>query len=63
MISLSDKQLATVMAAAAGIDPARRDIFLQRIGAMLKLCGRFTDTDVSDVRSWRLSGLVHHAAA
>ncbi len=61
MVSLSEKQLATVMTATAGIDPERRDIFLQRIGAMLKLCGRFIDADISDVA--QLARLVHHAAA
>jgi len=36
MIGLTGQQLATVMAAAASIGPERRDIFLQRVGAMLK---------------------------
>jgi hypothetical protein len=62
MISLSDAQLQTVMQAAAGIDPERRDIFLQRCAAMLKLRGRFTDSDVADVTRLALCGLSHHHA-
>jgi hypothetical protein len=41
MVSLSDNQLKTVMDAATTLAPERRDIFLQRCGAMLNMRGRF----------------------
>jgi hypothetical protein len=63
MISLSDHQLKVVMAAAAGIDPDRRDVFLQRVAAMLKLRGRFSDADVADVAKLALTGLALPPAA
>jgi hypothetical protein len=40
MLSLSDPQLKSVMAAAGLVALERRAIFLQRVGAMLKLRGR-----------------------
>ena len=58
-----DRQLAVVMTAAKGIAPERRDIFLQRIVAMLRLRGRFTDDDVADVAKLALHGLHHETAA
>ena len=63
MISLSDSQLETIMTAAAGIDPERRTVFLERCAAMLKLRGRFTDGDVADVARLALCGLVQHSAS
>jgi hypothetical protein len=51
------------MAAAASIGPERRDIFLQRVGAMLKPRHRFADTDVVDVAQLALCGLVQLTAA
>ena len=62
MISLSDSQLSVVMGAAKTIAPERRDIFLQRIGAMLRLRGRFTDSDIGEVVQLALCGLVQQAA-
>ena len=62
MISLSDSQLQIVMQAAAGIDPERRDVYLQRCAAILRLRGRFTDSDVADVAKLALRGLVHRNA-
>ena len=59
MISLSDSQLQIVMTAAASLQPERRDIYLQRVGAMLKLRHRFTDRDVSEVAGLALCGLDH----
>jgi len=35
----------------------RRDIFLQRAGAMLRMRGRFTDSDVADVVKLAMAGL------
>jgi hypothetical protein len=63
MVSLTDDQLQTVLNAAAAVPVERRDAFLQRVGAMLKLKGRFTDGDLSDVVSLARVGLVHHTDA
>lgn len=55
MISLSDAQLKTVMAAATTVPVEKRDVFLQRISAMLVLRGRhFTDDDVTRVTTLAL---------
>ena len=62
MIALTDSQLDNVMSAAKTIAPERRDIFLQRIGAMLRLRGRFTDADISEVVQLALAGLVQQTA-
>lgn len=48
MISLNDAQLKVVMAAASQVPHEKRDMFLQRIAAMLKLRGRFGDDDVGE---------------
>jgi len=61
-IALSDSQLDIVMTAATGIDPARRDVFLQRVAAMLRMRGRFTDNDVAEVAKLALAGLVQRRA-
>jgi len=60
MIDLTDTQLAIVMAAARVLPVEKRDIFLQRIAAMLALRGRgrFTDTDVAQLA---LCGLIQSA--
>ncbi|MGB6913969.1 MAG: hypothetical protein WBE42_14620 [Pseudolabrys sp.] len=62
MVSLTDTQLATVMDAACTLPVERRDTFLQRVGAMLRMRGRFTDTDVADVAKLALAGLIQQAA-
>jgi hypothetical protein len=49
MLALSDSQLQTVMATAASIDPDRRDVYLQRVGAMLRVRHRFDDSDVNEI--------------
>ena len=59
-LALTDEQLTTVMAAATCLAPERRDIYLQRIGAMLKLRGRFNDVDVAEVVQLALYGLAQH---
>lgn len=61
MVSLSDSQLQILMSAAGGLEPERRDIFLQRCGAMLRMRGRFTDADVAEVTRLALAGLVQTA--
>jgi hypothetical protein len=63
MLGLTDNQLRVVMDAAKTLPVERRDTFLQRCGAMLKLRGRFTDGDVSDVAKLAMAGLVHTDAA
>jgi hypothetical protein len=64
MISLNDAQLKTVMAAASHVPVEKRDLYLQRVAAMLTLRGRghFADSDVSDAVKLALVGLVHEAA-
>jgi hypothetical protein len=62
VISLSDEQLDVVMTAARGLVLERRDIFLQRIGAMLKLRGRIDDSDICEVVQLALHGLVQQTA-
>jgi hypothetical protein len=62
VISLSDEQLATVMTAAASLEPSRRSQFLERCAAMLKLRHRFTDDDVAEVTALALAGLVQQTA-
>ena len=49
MLSLSDDQLATVMAAADSLPVEKRGVFLERVAARLELRGsRFTDRDLDD---------------
>jgi hypothetical protein len=61
MISLSDRQLDVVMAAARAAPHEKRAQFLKRIAAMLKLRGRghFDDADVTDAVSRALNGMTH----
>jgi hypothetical protein len=49
----------------AGDIVEKRDLYLQRIAAMLRMRGRghFTDADVTDVASLALAGLIHTDAA
>ena len=63
MVSLSDAQLANVMQTARVVPVEKRDVYLQRIAAMLALRGRFTDADVADVARLALTGLAHQPAA
>lgn len=62
MVSLTDTQLATVMDAAHALPLERRDTFLQRVGAMLRMRHRFTDADVADVARLAVCGLIHQTA-
>jgi hypothetical protein len=59
MMGLTDSQLATVMDAARTLPVEKRDLYLQRIAAMLTMRGHghFTDSDVSDVTGLALCGL------
>jgi hypothetical protein len=63
MVSLSDNQLKIVMVAARPLPAERRDLFLQRVGAMLRMRGRFTDSDVADVVKLATAGLAQQPAA
>jgi hypothetical protein len=61
----TDTQLAAVMDAALTLPVEKRDLYLQRIAAMLTQRGRghVTDADVTDVVKLALCGLVHTDAA
>ena len=63
MIGLTDYQLKVVMGAARHLPVEKRDLYLQRIAAMLALRGRgrFTDSDVADVTQLAMAGLIQHA--
>ena len=62
MVSLTDSQLVAIMNAARLVPVERRDIFLQRCGAMLRVRGAiFTDCDVADVTKLAMAGLVQTA--
>ena len=63
MIGLTDQQSAIVVEAAGVLMPERRDTFLQRVGAMLRLKGRFTDADVAEVAKLAMAGLIQQTAA
>ena len=65
MISLNDVQLKTVMAAASHVPVEKRDLYLQRVAAMLTLRGRghFADGDVDNAVKLALVGMVHASAA
>ena len=54
MMGLTDSQLAAVMDAARTLRVEKRDVYLQRIAAMLTMRGRghFNDADVADGRSY-----------
>jgi hypothetical protein len=65
VISLSDAQLKTTMAAASHMPHEKRSQFLERGAAMLKLRGRgqFDDADVTDAVARALNGMTHQPAA
>jgi hypothetical protein len=60
MIGLTDTQLGTVMDAARALPVEKRDLYLQRVAAMLTVRGRrVTDAEFADVAALALRGLVH----
>lgn len=59
MLGLTDAQLEIIMTAAP---VERRSVFLERVGATLKVRGRFSDADVSDVAKLATAGLIQHTA-
>ena len=65
MLGLTNTQLAAVMDAARTLPVEKRDLYLQRIAAMLTQRGRghVTDADVTDVAKLALTGLAHQPAA
>ena len=63
MLALTDQQLRIVMDTAANVSRERRGVFLERVGAMLKVRHRFTDLDVDEVAKLALTGLAHQPAA
>jgi hypothetical protein len=65
MLGLTDNQLATVMETARCLPVEKRDLYLQRIAAMLTMRGRghFNDSDVIDVAKLALTGLAQQPAA
>jgi hypothetical protein len=62
MLGLTDSQLRAIMDPARTLPIERRDIFLQRVGAMLRMRGRFADTDVADVAQLAMAGLIQQTA-
>jgi hypothetical protein len=48
-LALTDFQLKTIMTAARPLQPDRRAIFLERVGAMLNVRRRFDDRDVAEI--------------
>jgi hypothetical protein len=64
-LGLTDNQLTTVMDMAGTLPVEKRDLYLQRIAAMLTMRGRgrFNDADVADVVQLAMAGLVHQPAA
>ena len=63
MLGLTDTQLEIIVTAANAVPVERRSIFLERVGAMLRMRGRFTDADVHDVTALALCGLVRTGTA
>ena len=65
MLGLTDNQLAAVMDLARSLPVEKRDLYLQRIAAMLMMRGRghVSDGDVFDVAKLALTGLARQPAA
>ena len=66
MIGLTNIELKIVMNAARLLPVEKRDIFLQRIAAMLgspRPRPMLPDTDVAEVAQLALTGLAHQSAA
>jgi hypothetical protein len=64
MLGLTDNQLRAVMDMARVLPVEKRDLYLQRIAAMLTQRGRghVTDADVADVAQLALCGLIQQTA-
>jgi hypothetical protein len=60
MLSLNDRQLFAVLSGAQSLPQDKRDIFLERVAAHLKIrCGRVNDGDVATAVQVARDGLVH----
>ena len=64
MLGLTDNQLRVVMDAAHMVPVEKRDLYLQRIAAMLTVRGRghFNDSDVHEVTTLAIAGLIQQTA-
>jgi hypothetical protein len=60
MLSLSDSQLQTIMAAAGPLPPEKRGLFLERVAAWLRIRGA---NDLEHAVQSALAGLMHNPAA
>ena len=66
MMGLTDSQLASlqhVMDAARVLPVEKRDVYLQRVAAMLTRRGHIGDNDVQEVTKLALTGLARQPAA
>ena len=65
MTGLTDTQLGTVMDMARTLPVEKRDLYLQRIAAMLAVRGRgrFNDADVADAAKLAMAELVQTPTA
>ena len=64
MLALSDSQLRSVWAAAAGLPIEKRGVFLGRLVAQLQLRGScFSNADVDDAVRLALKDLIQKSAA
>jgi hypothetical protein len=65
MLGLTDNQLRTVMDMARLVPVEKRELYLQRIAAMLTMrgYGHFRDSDVMEVAQRALTGLAHQPVA
>ena len=65
MIGLTDTQLGTVMDMARTLPVEKRDLYMQRIAAMLAVRGRgrFNDADVADAAKLAMAALVQTPTA
>jgi hypothetical protein len=61
-LGLTDSQLRLVMDRAAILPVEKRDVFLRRIAAHLKLKWKFDDAAVSEAVSAAIIGLIHEVA-
>jgi hypothetical protein len=63
MLSLSDSQMRAVMAVAKTLPVEKRDLFLQRLGAMMELRGRrYADRHLQELAQLAATGLTHSMA-
>lgn len=62
MISLSDARLDIVMAASRDLPLEKRNVFLERVIAVLQRRGRFNDADVGSAAQPPASSVLQPAA-